>query len=43
MKQPDSLAILRNQYERGQVSLCGLFSKTVKDAGMRQYVTYKEK
>ena len=28
---------LKNLYERGQVSLCGLFSTIVKDAGMSQF------
>ena len=28
---------LANQYERGQVSLCGLFSSTVSEASMTQY------
>ena len=37
MKMPDRLSALRNQYERGQVSLCGLFSTAVKDAGMSQW------
>ena len=43
LKQPDSLAIVRNQYDRGQVSLCGLFSKTVKVQACASTVTYKEK
>ena len=37
MKRPSILAALNNQYERGQVELCGLFSITVKDAGVSQW------
>ena len=37
MKRPSVLAALNNQYERGQVGLCGLFSTTVKDAGVSQW------
>lgn len=32
MKLPEEISTLHNQYEIGQVSLCGLFSTTVKDA-----------
>ena len=34
---PNSVANLANRYERGQVSLCGLFSTTVKDAEMSRF------
>ena len=37
MKRPSVLAALNNQYERDQVGLCGLFSTTVKDAGVSQW------
>ena len=37
MKRPNAVASLANGYERGQVSLCGLFSTTVKDAGMSRF------
>ena len=37
MKRPSVLAALNNQYERGKVGLCGLFSTTVKDAGVSQW------
>ena len=30
MKRPSVLAALNNEYERGQVELCGLLSSTVK-------------
>ena len=34
MELPTAVSSLANRYERGQVSLCGLFSTVVKDAGM---------
>ena len=37
MKRPSVLAALNNQYEQGQVGLCGIFSTTVKDAGVSQW------
>ena len=37
MSFPADIQALPNQYERGQVSLCGLFSSTVREAGMSQY------
>ena len=37
MKLPNAVASLANRYERGQVSLCGLFSTVVKDAGMSRF------
>ena len=37
MKLPNAVANLANRYERGQVSLCGLFSTVVKDAGMSRF------
>ena len=37
MKLPSAIANLANRYERGQVSLCGLFSTIVKDAGMPRF------
>ena len=37
MNYPQVISDLRNKYERGQVSLCGLFSNTVRQAGMSQY------
>ena len=36
MKKPDPIAQLSNRYETGQVSLCGLFSTTVKKASVSQ-------
>ena len=36
MKKPDPISALTSSYERQQVSLCRLFSKTVKDAGVSQ-------
>ena len=37
MSFPSQLEALANQYERGQVSLCGLFSDTVREANVYQY------
>ncbi len=37
MQKPQPVAALRNRYEIGQVSLAGLFSTTVKDAGFSQW------
>ena len=37
MSKPKSIAELRNRYETGHVSLCGLFSTTVKKASISQY------
>ena len=37
MNFPEEISALRNKYERGQVALCGLFSNTVREAGMSQY------
>ena len=37
MKKPEPISALRNHHERHQVSLCRLYSKTVKDAGVSQY------
>ena len=37
MSFPTEIQSLANQYERGQMSLCGLFSSTVKEASMTQY------
>ena len=37
MTKPDPIPALTSSYERHQVSLCRLFSKTVKDAGISQY------
>ena len=37
MKLPNAVANLANGYERGQVSLCGLFSTVVKDAVMSRF------
>lgn len=37
MSFPNEVQSLVNQYERGQISLCGLFSSTVRDASMTQY------
>ena len=37
MTLPTDLQALANQYERGQTSLCGLFSSTVKEASVSQY------
>ena len=37
MSFPTEIQSLANQYERGQMSLCGLFSSTVKEASMNQY------
>ena len=31
------ISVLKNKYERGQVALCGLFSNTVRQAGISQY------
>ena len=31
---PQEISNLRNKYETGQVALCGLFSNTVRQAGM---------
>jgi hypothetical protein len=35
-KKPQAIAQLSNRYETGNVSLCGLFSTTVKKASMFQ-------
>lgn len=37
MSKPKPIAALSNNYERQQISLCELFSKTVKDAGVSQF------
>ena len=37
MSKPKPIAELRNRYETGHVSLCGLFSTTVKKASISQY------
>ena len=37
MKLPNAIANLANGYERGEVSLCRLFSTIVKDAGMSRF------
>ena len=37
MQKPQPIAELSNRYETGQVSLCGLFSSTVKKATVSQY------
>ena len=37
MSFPIEVQSLANQYERGQISLCGLFSSTVREASMSQY------
>ena len=37
MQKPESVASLRNTYETGQVSLAGLFSMAVRDAGFTQW------
>ena len=37
LKKPSALAALCNQYERGQVGLCELFSTAVKDASVSQW------
>ena len=37
MSFPVQIQSLANQYERGQISLCGLFSSTVREASMTQY------
>ena len=37
MEEPSPIANLANRYERGQTSLCGLFSTVVKDAGMSRF------
>ena len=37
VKKPDPISALTSSYERQHVSLCRLFSKTVKDAGVSQY------
>ena len=36
-RKPDPLDNLANRYERGQISLCGLFSTIVKDSGMSRF------
>ena len=36
MAYPNEITELKNQVERGQVALCGLFSNIVKDAKMHQ-------
>ena len=36
-EQPSPIANLANRYERGQTSLCGLFSTVVKDARMSKF------
>ena len=37
MSFPTEIQSLANQYERGQMSLCGLFSSTVREASMTRY------
>ena len=37
MSLPVQIQALANQYECGQVSLCGLFSSTVREASVTQY------
>ena len=37
MSFPAEIQSLANQYERGQISVCGLFSSTVREASMTQY------
>ena len=37
MSFPMEIHSLANQYERGQISICGLFSNTVREASMTQY------
>ena len=37
MSFPMEIQSLVNQYERGQMSICGLFSSTVREASMTQY------
>jgi len=37
MQKPEPVAALRNTYETGQVSLAGLFSTAVRDAGFAQW------
>ena len=37
MTFPAEIQSLINQYERGQMSICGLFSSTVREASMTQY------
>ena len=37
MNFPQEISALRTKFERGQVALCGLFSSTVRQAGMTQY------
>ena len=37
MRFPTEIQSLANQYERGQISVCGLFSNTVREASMTQY------
>ena len=37
MSKPKPIAELRNRYEIGHISLCGLFSTTVKKTSISQY------
>ena len=37
MTLPTEIQPLANPYERGQMSTCGIFSNTVKEASMTQY------
>jgi hypothetical protein len=37
MTLPNPIGNLANRYERGQISLCGLFSTIAKDAGMSRF------
>ena len=37
MSFPTRIQSLANQYEHGQMSLCGLFSSNVREASMTQY------
>ena len=37
MSFPTEIQSLANQYEHGQMPLCGLFSSTVREASMTQY------
>ena len=37
IKRPSVLAALSNQYEQGQLGLCGRFLTTVEDTGVSQW------
>ena len=43
MTFPTEVQSLANQYECGQMSLCGLFSSTVREASMTQYRHHRGK